>query len=141
MEIFGIIMLIILVAFALTVVVLYVLPFIVVECKSLSYRIKKGMADKKIDIDKRSEERQHRDERKREKDFELANRKLDAKLQKLDKQIKILDEKQAVVKELKKTTTTQKAELNKKPAKIKEPVVQAELAIPTVEETIESENE
>ena len=115
MEIFGWIVLVLLGLFATSMLVVFALPFIVSELKMLGYKIKKACEDKKLDADKRSEERRNRDAVKRQKDFELANKKLDGKLQKLDKQIKILDEKQAVVKELKKTTSAQKAELNSKP--------------------------
>lgn len=115
MKVFGILMLIVLVLFALTVLTLYSLPYIIAEIKSFKERMHTAIKDKKLDIEKRSQERQHRDEIKRTKDFELANKKLDAKLNKLDKQIKILDEKQAMARQLKKTTVDKKAELNNKP--------------------------
>lgn len=131
MEIFGIIMTVLLIVFALGIIGVYVTPFIVVEARTLKYRIQKGLADKKADIDKRSDERRNRDERRREKDFELANKKLDAKLSKLDKQIKIYDEKQTLAKELKKAAVSQKAELNKSKSSKTDKVVDTdELAIP-----------
>ena len=83
------------------------------ECKTLSFKIKRAIEDKKLDAQKRSEARQHRDELKREKDFELANKRLDAKLLKVDKQIKLQTQKLELAKQLKETTTVQKAELNK----------------------------
>ena len=115
MEIFGWIVLVLLGLFAIAMLVVFALPFVISEVKTLGYRIKKACEDKKLDADKRSEERRNRNEVKRQKDYELANKKLDGKLQKLDKQIKILDEKQAVVKQLKKTASAQKAELNAQP--------------------------
>lgn len=132
MEIFGIIMLILLVTFALGIIAIYVTPYIVVEAKALVYKIKKGIEDKKKDIDKRSEERQHRDEIKRSKDFELANKKLDNKINKVDKKIELQQKKLTLAQELKQATVTQKAELAKsKPAK----VTKEELAIPVEENT------
>lgn len=112
MIIFGWTILILLAIFAIGMLVIFALPFVASEFKVLGYKIQKATEDKKLDTDKRSEERQKRDEIKRQKEFELENKKLDGKIQKLDKQIKLLDEKQNVVKELKNTTVAQKAELN-----------------------------
>ena len=139
MEIFGIIMTVLLIVFALGIIGVYVTPFIVVEVRTLKYRIQKGLADKKADIDKRSDERRNRDERKREKDFELANKKLDAKLSKLDKQIKLYDEKQTLAKELKKAAANQKAELNSKNTKTNKPAIVDELAVPTEADSLDAE--
>lgn len=111
MDIFGWIMITLLALLALTIIGLFITPFIIIEIKSLSYKINKGIQDKKLDIDKRSTEKQHRDEIKREKDFELANRKLDIKLQQVDKKIKIQQEKLKLVQTLKQQTEIEKEQL------------------------------
>ena len=113
MNIFGWIMLSVLAVFGVFILILFVIPFIVTECKTMQEKIKRAIADKQYDLEKRSEERRHRDEIKRAKDFELANRKLDAKLQKVDKQIALQQKKLSLAKQLKDTTTEQKAQLQK----------------------------
>lgn len=113
MNIFGWIMLSVLAVFGVFILILFVIPFIVTECKTMQEKIKRAIADKQYDLEKRSEERRHRDEVKRAKDFELANRKLDAKLQKVDKQIALQQKKLSLAKQLKDTTTEQKAQLQK----------------------------
>lgn len=113
MNIFGWIMLSVLAVFGIFILILFVIPFIVTECKTMQEKIKRAIADKQHDLEKRSEERRHRDEIKRAKDFELANRKLDAKLQKVDKQIALQQKKLSLAKQLKDTTTEQKAQLQK----------------------------
>ena len=113
MNIFGWIMLSVLAVFGIFILILFVIPFIVTECKTMQEKIKRAIADKQYDLEKRSEERRHRDEIKRAKDFELANRKLDAKLQKVDKQIALQQKKLSLAKQLKDTTTEQKAQLQK----------------------------
>lgn len=113
MNIFGWIMLSVLAVFGIFILILFVIPFIVTECKTMQEKIKRAIADKQYDLEKRSEERRHRDEVKRAKDFELANRKLDAKLQKVDKQIALQQKKLSLAKQLKDTTTEQKAQLQK----------------------------
>lgn len=136
MEIFGWIVLVLLALFAVGMLVIFALPFVISEVKMLGYKIKRACEDKKLDADKRSEEKRNRDAIKRQKDFELANKKLDGKLQKLDKQIKVLDEKQAIVRELRKTTTAQKEELNQKPISAIEKFetnTQKKTVVPTVE--------
>ena len=67
MDVFGWIMVALFILFALFIIVLVVIPYIIIEIKALTYKIHKGVQDKKKDIDKRSEERQHRDEIKRER--------------------------------------------------------------------------
>lgn len=119
MEIFGWIMLSILACFGIFVLVVFVIPFIVTECKMMGKKIAKAIEDKQYDLQKRSDERRRRDEIKREKDFELANRKLDAKLQKVDKQIALQQKKLSLAKELKQATTEQKVELQKEAPSIK----------------------
>lgn len=113
MNIFGWIMLSVLAVFGVFILILFVIPFIVTECKTMQEKIKRAIADKQYDLEKRSEERRHRDEVKRAKDFELANRKLDAKLQKVDKQIALQQKKLSLAKQIKDTTAEQKAQLQK----------------------------
>ena len=143
MEIFGWILFSILAIFGLGILVIFTIPFVVTETKMMSEKIKRAIKDKEYDLDKRSEERRHRDEIKREKDFELANKKLDNKLLKVDKQIKIHEQKLKLAKELKVTTTEQKQELEKHEHKQKQillekqpkkQIVEEELAIPDDED-------
>ena len=93
MDIFGWILFSLLAIFGLGILVIFTIPFVVTETKMMSEKIKRAIKDKEYDLDKRSEERRHRDEIKREKDFELSNKKLDNKLLKVDKQIKIHEQK------------------------------------------------
>ncbi len=111
MEIFGWILFILLALFALAILVVFTIPFVVTETKLMKEKIKRSIEDKMYDLDKRSEEKRHRDEIRRQKDFELANKKLDNKLLKVDKQIKIHEQKLKLAKELKETTVIQKDEL------------------------------
>ena len=143
MEIFGWILFSLLAVFGLGILVIFTIPFVVTETKMMSEKIKRAIKDKEYDLDKRSEERRHRDEIKREKDFELANKKLDNKLLKVDKQIKIHEQKLKLAKELKVTTTEQKQELEKHEHKQKQillekqpkkQIVEEELAIPDDED-------
>lgn len=143
MEIFGWILFSLLAVFGLGILVIFTIPFVVTETKMMSEKIKRAIKDKEYDLDKRSEERRHRDEIKREKDFELANKKLDNKLLKVDKQIKIHEQKLKLAKELKVTTTEQKQELEKHEPKQKQillekqpkkQIVEEELAIPDDED-------
>ena len=143
MEIFGWILFSLLAVFGLDILVIFTIPFVVTETKMMSEKIKRAIKDKEYDLDKRSEERRHRDEIKREKDFELANKKLDNKLLKVDKQIKIHEQKLKLAKELKVTTTEQKQELEKHEQKQKQillekqpkkQIVEEELAIPDDED-------
>lgn len=143
MEIFGWILFSLLAIFGLGILVIFTIPFVVTETKMMSEKIKRAIKDKEYDLDKRSEERRHRDEIKREKDFELANKKLDNKLLKVDKQIKIHEQKLKLAKELKVTTTEQKQELEKHEHKQKQillekqpkkQIVEEELAIPDDED-------
>ena len=143
MDIFGWILFSLLALFGLGILVIFTIPFVVTETKMMSEKIKRAIKDKEYDLDKRSEERRHRDEIKREKDFELANKKLDNKLLKVDKQIKIHEQKLKLAKELKVTTTEQKQELEKHEHKQKQillekqpkkQIVEEELAIPDDED-------
>lgn len=143
MDIFGWILFSLLAVFGLGILVIFTIPFVVTETKMMSEKIKRAIKDKEYDLDKRSEERRHRDEIKREKDFELANKKLDNKLLKVDKQIKIHEQKLKLAKELKVTTTEQKQELEKHEHKQKQillekqpkkQIVEEELAIPDDED-------
>ena len=143
MEIFGWILFSLLAIFGLGILVIFTIPFVVTETKMMSEKIKRAIKDKEYDLDKRSEERRHRDEIKREKDFELANKKLDNNLLKVDKQIKIHEQKLKLAKELKVTTTEQKQELEKHEHKQKQillekqpkkQIVEEELAIPDDED-------
>ena len=143
MDIFGWILFSLLALFGLGILVIFTIPFVVTETKMMSEKIKRAIKDKEYDLDKRSEERRHRDEIKREKDFELANKKLDNKLLKVDKQIKIHEQKLKLAKELKITTTEQKQELEKHEHKQKQillekqpkkQIVEEELAIPDDED-------
>lgn len=141
MEIFGWIMLTLLAIFGFGILVIFVIPFVITEFKSMGYKIKKAVQDKKEDIDKRSEARKHRDEIKRQRDFELADKKLDAQLLKVDKKIEIHNKKLKLANELKATTRARKEELKKeasiKPAKEIEP----EYVIPQEDVTITAEVE
>ena len=96
---------------SLAILVVFTIPFVVTETKLMKEKIKRSIEDKMYDLDKRSEEKRHRDEIRRQKDFELANKKLDNKLLKVDKQIKIHEQKLKLAKELKETTVIQKDEL------------------------------
>lgn len=113
MEVFGWIALCLLAAFGLFIIGLLLAPYILTKIKSFKYKVDSAIADEKLDIDRRSNERRRRDEIKREKDFELANKKLDAKLNKIDKQIKIHTEKLKLADELKKQTALEQDELQK----------------------------
>lgn len=140
MEVFGWIMLSALAIFGIAILVIFAIPFVVTEIRTMSYKIKKAFEDRKLDIDKKSEERRNRDELKRQKEFELANKKLDAKLQKIDEQSKIYDKKMALVKEMKEATIAEKKELSKKAPKVKEEVkAEPVLAIDSIE--VEKEEE
>ena len=112
MLIFGWISLILLGLFGLFMIFLMVGPFVLSKVKTFNYRIKSYVEDEKLDADKRSDERKHRDEIKRQRDFELANRKLDIKLNKVDKKIKIQTEKLRLAEKIKKETTEEKIILN-----------------------------
>lgn len=114
MAIFGWIIFSLLAAFGLAMLVCFTIPFVVTETKMMGEKIKRSIADKKFDLEKRSEARKHRDEIKRARDFELANKKLDAKLQKVDKQIEIQQKKLELAKQYKEQTSAEKEELNKK---------------------------
>ena len=111
MLIFGWIALILLAMFGLFCLGLFVGPFIIAKVKSFGLKIKYYLDDEKIDSQKRSEERRHRDEIKRQRDFELANRKLDVKLNKVNKQIKIQTEKLKLAEKLKQQTQLEKEDL------------------------------
>lgn len=113
MVVFGWIMAIILILFALFVLVVFTIPFIVTETKMMSEKIKRAIDDKRFDLDERSKARRHRDELKRQKDFELANKKLDAKLRKVDKQIELHEKKLSLAKSYKEHKVEEKEELNK----------------------------
>lgn len=134
MEIFGWILFSLLAVFGLGILVIFTIPFVVTETKMMSEKIKRAIKDKEYDLDKRSEERRHRDEIKREKDFELANKKLDNKLLKVDKQIKIHEQKLKLAKELKVTTTEQKQELEKHEHKQKQILLEKQPKKQIVEE-------
>ena len=134
MEIFGWILFSLLAIFGLGILVIFTIPFVVTETKMMSEKIKRAIKDKEYDLDKRSEERRHRDEIKREKDFELANKKLDNKLLKVDKQIKIHEQKLKLAKELKVTTTEQKQELEKHEHKQKQILLEKQPKKQIVEE-------
>lgn len=112
MLIFGWISLVLLGLFGLFMIGLYIGPFVISKIKSFRYKIKCYVEDEKLDADKRSEERKHRDELKRQKDFELANKKLDAKINKVDKQIKLHTKKLELAEKLKKETEDLKDDYN-----------------------------
>lgn len=112
MLIFGWISLILLALFGLFMIGLLSGPFIVSKIRSFAYKTKALIEDEKLDVDKRSEERRHRDEIKRERDFELANKKLDAKLQRVDKQIELQTKKLRLAEKLKRETQDLKDEIN-----------------------------
>ena len=114
MEVFGWIVLSVLAIFAIFILVIFTIPFIVTECKMMKEKIRRSIEDKKFDLEKRSEARRHRDEVKREHDFELANKKLDAKLQKVDKKIEIQTKKLKLANELKQATEVEREKLVKK---------------------------
>lgn len=111
MLVFGWIALILLAMFGLFCLGLFIGPFIVAKVKSFGLKIKYYLDDEKVDSQKRSEERRHRDEIKRQRDFELANRKLAVKLNKVEKQIKLQTKKLELAEKLKKQTQVEKEEL------------------------------
>ena len=127
MIVFGWIVLILVILFGLFSIGILVSPYIIAEIKTFTYKVKKFIEDKQIDIDKRSEERRNRNETKRQKDFELKDKKLNAKLSKIDKQIKVLDEKQKIAKELKESLVIQKEEIKTiEPKEVEEVVIENE---------------
>lgn len=107
-------------------------PYITAEYKSFTHKVTKIVQDKKVDADKRSEERQNRYERKRKKDFELADRKLDAKLNKVEKKIKLQTERLRLAELQKQVLNTRTEEVIEVPA--------APAADPIVDEQINSED-
>lgn len=123
MDILGWILFILLAMFGLSILVIFAIPFIVTETTMMGEKIKRAIADKKYDLEKRSEARRHRDELKRQKDFELADKKLDAKIQKVDKQIEIHQKKLELAKQYREQASNEKEELVK--AK-KQPKVEVE---------------
>lgn len=139
MQIFGWIMLIVLATFGALMLVLFTLPFVITECKMFQEKIKKAIEDKKLDLQKRSEERKNRDSLKREKDFELANRKLDAKILKVDKKIKLQQKKLDLAKELKEVTQARKETLQKD--SLENPVAQEEIALDYYDTDIDCETQ
>lgn len=139
MEVFGWIALSVLAVFAIFILVIFTIPFVVTECKMMKEKIKRSIEDKKFDLEKRSEARRHRDEVKREKDFELANKKLDAKLQKVDKKIEIQTKKLKLAQSLKEDTKNAKTELMKKAPAKKEHKIEEKTNIQELEEIINEE--
>lgn len=142
MEVFGWIALSVLTIFAIFILVIFTIPFVVTECKMMKEKIRRSIEDKKFDLEKRSEAKRHRDEVKRERDFELANKKLDAKLQKVDKKIEIQTKKLKLAQNLKEDTKNAKTELMKKAPKSehkKSDVIETEDVKNTVEEIVDTE--
>lgn len=137
MYIFGWIMLSLLGIFGASTLIVFALPYMIIEIKSLKYKIEKAFEDIKSDIDKRSEERKNRYEIKRNRDFELANKKLDFKLQKVDKQIQLHQKKLILVKELKNETEIKKENLNKTPEIITKKIISKPKQQKIIEEPIE----
>ena len=129
MLVFGWICMIVLMLLGLLLLGILTGPFIIAKIRTFAYRVKRYIDDEKQDIEKRSEERKHRDEIKRQKDFELANKKLDAKLNKVDKQIKLQTEKLKLAEKLKRQTTMEKDELNEQSL-----ISQLEIEEPSIEE-------
>ena len=138
MAVYGWIILILQALLALFVIGLVVGPVIIAKVKNFKYSIQKRCEDEKLDINKRSDERKHRDEIKRQKDFELANKKLDAKLNKVDKQIKLQTKKLELAEKLKKQTQVEKSELVEQ-EEIREEIPEEDFNIPAVEETVVEE--
>ena len=108
MAVFGWIALSILAVFGVGMLVLFAIPFVVSEVKTLSYKIKTFITDKKFDVDQKSEARRKRDEIRRLKQNELADKKLEVKLQKVNKQIDIYKKKLALSEELKQSVVAEK---------------------------------
>lgn len=129
MLVFGWICMIVLMLLGLLLLGILTGPFIIAKIRTFAYRVKRYIDDEKQDIEKRSEERKHRDEIKRQKDFELANKKLDAKLNKVDKQIKLQTEKLKLAEKLKRQTAMEKDELNEQSL-----ISQLEIEEPSIEE-------
>ena len=129
MLVFGWICMIVLMLLGLLLLGILTGPFIIAKIRTFAYRVKRYIDDENQDIEKRSEERKHRDEIKRQKDFELANKKLDAKLNKVDKQIKLQTEKLKLAEKLKRQTAMEKDELNEQSL-----ISQLEIEEPSIEE-------
>lgn len=108
MAVFGWIALSILAVFGVGMLVLFAIPFVASEVKTLSYKIKSFITDKKFDVDQKSEARRKRDEIRRFKQNELADKKLEVKLQKVNKQIDIYKKKLALSEELKQSVVAEK---------------------------------
>lgn len=100
MAVIGWIFVSALVLFGLFVLGLYAYPIVAAKIKSIKYSIEKRVEDEKLDADKRSDARQHRDEIRRQKDFELKDKKLDARLSKVNKRIEILRAKLELAEQL-----------------------------------------
>ena len=128
MLVFGWICMIVLMLLGLLLLGILTGPFIIAKIRTFAYRVKRYIDDENQDIEKRSEERKHRDEIKRQKDFELANKKLDAKLNKVDKQIKLQTEKLKLAEKLKRQTAMEKDELNEQSL-----ISQLEIEEPSIE--------
>ena len=124
MVVFGWVALIILAAFGVLVFTLLVTPFILSHIRTFALKVEREITDRKADIEKKSEERQHRDDIKRQKLFELKNKKLDVKLQKVDKQIQIQNQKLKIAKQLREETKQYKDELNANQSIVEEKVVE-----------------
>lgn len=105
MAVIGWIAIILLALLGLVTACLAIYPFLASKVLALKHKTSRFVEDEKLDIDKRSEERKHRQEIKRHKDFELADKKLDAKLSKVNKKIKIQMEKLRLAQELEKELT------------------------------------
>lgn len=112
MAIYGWIILILQAVIGTVLTCLLAGPAIIAKIKNFKYNIRKRCEDEQLDIDKRSEERKHRNEIRRQKDFELANKKLDIKLNKVNKKIEIQTKKLKLAEELRKQTEVEKSELN-----------------------------
>lgn len=138
MAVVGWIFVTALVLFGLFALGISVYPIIAAKIKGMKYNIEKRVEDEKLDADKRSEARQHRDEIKRQKDFELADRKLDARLSKVNKRIEILKAKLELAEQLEKQVAETREDI---PAEelVVEPIVQQPLVIQTPAEPEEDE--
>ena len=126
MAVFGWIALILFALFGLGVLGLLITPWVASEIRTLAYKIKKAIEDKKDDVNKRSEARRHRDEIRRQKENELADRKLEVKLKKVTKQIEIYEKRIKLAEELKQSAEQTKKELS---ARSTEEVIDVEAEI------------
>lgn len=93
MYIFGWVILIIFAILGLGVGLFLIMPSIISLFKTISYKAKKSIENKKLDIDAKAEQDKIRAKRLREAQSKLKDKKLEGKLNKIAKQLEIEEEK------------------------------------------------